>query len=140
MSAWQKQAWFLLAVVLLTMVVVGALIPVLGFKRAQGGLGVAGLAGLAPLFLLRGKKKTGEVAYDERDALIQSRSWLIAYSVFWLVFVLVCVSAPYTVGSSGTVPVHLVQVSVFYAMIFVLGVHSIATLLQYRMGGSDGAE
>ncbi len=137
MSTGQKLAWFFLVVIVLSLIVVVATTPVLGFKRAQGGLGLLGFSGLAP-FLFR--KKPGVVAYDERDGLIQMRSWFIAYGVFWVVFVLVCVSAPFTFGWSGTVPVFFVQMSVFYGMILVWGVSSLATVIQYGWGGSDAAQ
>jgi hypothetical protein len=135
MNNGQKQAWYFLVVIALSMIVVLGLTPMLGFKRAQGGLGLLGLLGFAP-FLFR--KRPGAVAYDERDALIQSRSWVIAYSVFWIVFVAVCVTAPYTFGQSGTVPVFVVELSVWYAFILVWGVSSLAAVIQYGCGGSDG--
>ncbi len=100
-------------------------------------MGLLGFIGMAP-FLFR--RKPGVVAYDERDALIQARSWFIAYSVFWVVFVGVCVAAPYTFGQSGAVPVFVVQMSVWYALIIVLGVSSLATVNQYGRGGSDAAQ
>jgi len=139
MNTLQKQAWYFLVVILLSVMVVLALTPTLGFKRAQGGLGLLGLLGVAPFFLFR--KKPGIVAFDERDGLIQSRSWFIAYSVFWVVFVGVCcLAAPYVFGQSGAVPVFIVQMSVWYGFILVLGVSSLATVIQYGWGGSDGAQ
>jgi len=137
MSAGQKQAWYLLVVIVLTLVTVLALTPVLGFKRAQGGLGLLGLLGLAPLLF---RKRRGVVAYDERDGLIQTRSWFIAYSVFWVMFVGVCVAAPYMYGESGAVPVFAVAMSCWYGFILVMGVSSLATVIQYGWGGSDDAQ
>ena len=58
---------------------------------------------------------------DERDVLIQSRAWAVAYAVFWVVFIGVCVSAPFTFGSSGAVPVELIQTSVWYGFMIVWG-------------------
>jgi len=137
MNTGQKQAWFFLVVIVLSVIVVVGLTPVLGFKRAQGGLGLLGFLGFAPLLFV---KRRGVVAYDERDGLIQARSWFISYSVFWVVFVLVCVTAPYTFGQSGAVPVFVVQMSVWYGLILVWGVSSLATVIQYGLGGSDGAQ
>jgi hypothetical protein len=77
--------------------------------------------------------------WDERDGLIQVRSWVIAYSVFWVVFALTCAAAALSYGSNGAVPVFLVGISPFYGLILVLFVSSIATLVQYRWGGADGA-
>jgi hypothetical protein len=136
MSSGQKLAWFTLTIVVLSLGGVLALTPVLGIQRAQGSLGLLGFWGLTP-FLFR--KRRGIVVADERDGLILMRSSVIAYSVFWVVFVVTCMSAAFSYGSSGAVPVFLVAISPFYGLILVLGVSSIATLLQYRWGGSDGA-
>jgi hypothetical protein len=133
----QKQAWFNLAVILLSLLTMLALATVFGFKRAQGGLGILGIIGLSP-FLFR--KKVGKVFMDERDVLIQTRAWAVAYAVFWMVFIAVCVSAPFTVGSSGAVPVELIQTSVWYGFMIVWGVAAIATLAQYRWGASHAAQ
>jgi hypothetical protein len=139
MSTGQKQAWFSLVIVLLSAIVIVAATPVIGFRRAQGGLGFLGLWGFGPfLFLFR--KRPGIVMSDERDGLIQIRSWVIAYSIFWVVFVGTCVAAPISYGSTGAVPVFLVQISPFYGLMLVLGISSVATLLQYGWGGSDDAQ
>jgi hypothetical protein len=133
MSAGQKQAWFSLAIVLVSLGGILALTPILGFQRAQGSLGFLGLWGLMPML---SRKRAGTVVSDERDGLIQIRSWVVAYSLFWVAFVLVCVAAPFFYGSSGSVPVFLVQISPFYGFIFVLGVSSITALCQYGGRGS----
>ena len=137
MSAAQKQAWFNLVVVLVCVVAVMALVPILGFPRAQGGFGILGLLGFGPLFYWR---RAGKVVSDERDAVILARSWVIAYSVFWLVFVAACVAAPWSFGSSGAVPVVLVQCSVWCGLIIVVGVGALATLIQYGWGGTHASE
>jgi hypothetical protein len=93
--------------------------------------------GLSP-FLFR--KRVGGVFYDERDLLIQFRPWVIAYAIFWVAFVAVCVTAPLTFGSSGFVPVEFVQLSVWYAFIIVWGISATATLIQYARGGTHDAE
>jgi len=136
MCTGQKLAWFTLVIVVLTLSGVLALTPVLGLQRAQGSLGLLGFWGLTPFLFL---KRRGIVVSDERDGLIHVRSAVIAYSVFWVVFVGACMWAALAYGSSGAVPVFLVAISPFYGLILVLGVSSIATLLQYEWGGSDGA-
>jgi hypothetical protein len=137
MSNAERLAWFNLVIVLLSVCTVLVLTPALGFHRAQGGLGLLGFLGFAP-FLFR--KKPGKVFMDERDVLIQFRAWAAAYFVFWMVFIGVCVSAPFTFGSSGTVPVELIQMSVWYGIMIVWGISAIATLAQYRCGASHAAE
>jgi len=102
MSTGQKQAWFSLTVVLVTVGGVLALAPVLGVQKAQGSLGLLGFWGLTP-FLFR--KRPGEIVVDERDGLILLRSSLIGYSVFWVVFALTCMLAAFSYESGGGVPV-----------------------------------
>ena len=71
--------------------------------------------------------------------MILRRSTLVGYSVFWLVFVLACTSLPLVYGWRGTVPVALVQSSVFVAFMVVVGVSSLATVVQYGRGEADAA-
>jgi hypothetical protein len=137
MSTAQRQAWFNLVIISLALGTILVLTPSLGFRRAQGGVAFLGLLGLAP-FLFR--KRAGRVFMDERDILIQSRAWTVAYAVFWIVFVAVCVSAPFTFGSSGAVPVEWVQMSVWYGFMLVWGTSSVATLAQYRWGALHATE
>src|SRR5437764_14899493 len=103
MSQMQKFAWFNLAVIAWTLVLVFSLLPFLGY-RAMGGLGCLGLIGFGPLFF---RKKPGQVLIDERDQLIQWRSWIFAYALFWVIFVLVAVVLSAAVyGEDGAVPVN----------------------------------
>lgn len=135
MSAMQKFAWFNLAVIALTLVAVLSLIPLLG-KGALGGSGFLGLLGFAPLFFFR--KKPGQVLVDERDQQISWRSWIAAYSLFWVVFVLAAVVASAAVyGQDGAVPVWIVQYSVFVGFMLVNAVASLAILVQYAGGPKD---
>jgi hypothetical protein len=136
MTTTQKQAVFNLAIIVVTLIAVLALVPVLGFQRAQGGLGILGLLGFGP-FLFR--KRPGEVFYDERDIMIQFRAWAVAYSIFWVAFVAVCVLAPFTFGASGYVRVELVQMSVWYGFMIVWGLSAVVTLIQYARGGTNAA-
>jgi hypothetical protein len=133
MSAWQKLAWFNLAVIISTVVLVVALIPVLGTTRAHGGVGLLGLLGLAPLFF-RGRSVVLE---DERDQMIRLRSGLIGFSIFWLAFVAGCMSLPALYGWDGSVPVGVVLSGVWYGVMVVVGVTAVATLVMYRLGSAD---
>jgi hypothetical protein len=135
MTAVQKHAWFNLAVVVASLIVVLALTP-FGGRGATGGFGLLGLLGLGPLFF---RRKGGGIVLDERDQEISRRSLLVAYTVFWLVFVAACVSLPALYGWGGSVPVFVVQSSVFVACMLVVGVSSVATLVQYGLGGTTDA-
>ncbi len=133
MSAMQKFAWFNLAVVALTLVAVLALLPFLG-KGAFGGFGFLGLLGFGPFFF---RKKPGQVLIDERDLLIQRRSWIFAYALFWVIFVLAAGLSAVVYGPDGAVPVQIVMYSVFCGLMLVYALGSAATLVQYARGGRD---
>src|SRR4051794_7130148 len=87
MSRMQKFAWFNLSVIVVTLLVVFSLMPFLG-HRALGGLGFLGFIGFSPLFF---RKSAGQVVTDERDQQIQWRAWIVAYSLYWVIYVLVAV-------------------------------------------------
>ncbi|QDT40021.1 hypothetical protein Pan241w_00740 [Gimesia alba] len=131
MTATQKFAWFNLLVVLGVLLIVGCLYPFFGWK-AHGALGLTALLALSPIFY---RKRENEVITDERDALIQRRAALIGASVFWLVYVLASsLLTPLVYGQEGCVPVEVVQVSVFYALVLFIGVVSVATLILNSRG------
>jgi hypothetical protein len=134
MAPIQRFAWFNLAVIAITVVFILSLLPFLG-HRALGGLGCLGFMGFGPLFL---RNTPGRILTDERDLLIQRRSWILAYSLFWVVFVLAAVVVSASVyGQNGMIPVTIVQVSVAFGFMFVYAVASIAILVQYLGGSKD---
>src|SRR5262245_4404170 len=134
MSALQKFAWFNLSVIALALVVVIALLPFLG-KGALGGFGFLGLIGFGPLFF---RRRPGRVLIDERDTLIQQRSWILAYALFWVVFVVAAVLlSPLVYGAEGAVPVWVIQSSVFCGFMLVYALVSLAILVQYAGGPRD---
>lgn len=134
MSAMQKFAWFNLAVIALTLVAVLTLLPFLG-HRTLGNFGFLGFLGLGPLFF---RKKPGRVLMDERDRLIQLRSFMLAYGLFWVFFVLAAtfLSAAFY-GPEGAVPVKVVQFSVVCCFILMYAAASVAILVQYGREAGD---
>ena len=134
MSAMQRFAWFNLAIIAFTLVAVFSLLPLLG-KGALGGFGFLGFLGFSPFFF---RKKPGQVLIDERDQQIQRRSFVLAYSVCWVVFVLAAVYLSAAVyGPDGAVPVLVVQYSVFCGFMLMQAVGAIAILVQYGRGSKD---
>jgi hypothetical protein len=127
MSPMQKQAWFNLAVIGVTAILVATLAPFMG-RAAVGAFGVLGLLGFGPLFV---RRKAGTVVLDERDALIQRKSALIGYSVFWVVFVAAVMLASWWYSDRGAVPIVFVQSSVWCGLMLLFAVTSCATLMQY---------
>ena len=84
------------------------------------------------------RHKAGQILTDERDTLIQRRAWILAYAVFWLVFVLAAVFLSVLVyGDRGAVPVEVIQISVAWGAMLVYTVASIGILVQSGGGVSD---
>ena len=87
MSLEQKQAWFILGAFALALLCFLTLIPLVGVQIAQGGFGVIGLGGLAPL-LFRKKADPAEVSCDERDRAIARKATLAgAMAAYLVIFV-----------------------------------------------------
>ncbi len=135
MNATEKFAWYTLGVIVLTALIVAVLLPFAG-RGAWGGSGLLGLLGLSPLLF---RRRAGEVIQDERDASIWQRSLVVAYSVFWLVFVAACMSTAAVYGWDGSVPVTFVVWGVMGGMVVVQAVMSLTILAQYRWGGPGAA-
>jgi len=136
MSRLQKFAWFNLAVIGFTVLVVLSLMPFLR-SGALGGLGFLGFLGLGALYF---RQRPGQVLIDERDNLIMRRATILAYALFWVVFVLMAVFvSPLLYGQDGSVPVLMVQMSVAWGFMLIYVVQSIAILVQYA-GGTRNAE
>ena len=128
MTALQRYAWYNLVVIGLAGLCVVIFYPFLG-GRALGCLGLLGLLGLSPILF---RKKPGQVCYDERDRLIQLRATTLAYAIFWVGFTQAAAIGSMAVyGGNGSVPVKVVQMSVFVSLMLFLAVQSVAILIQY---------
>jgi hypothetical protein len=101
MTAMQKQVWFSLTVIVLTLLIVLCLSPFL-HGRALGPLGLLGLLGLGVFFLCR---KSGEVLADERDVLIARRAILTAFGLVGMIYLALTLLTPLHYGPDGVVPV-----------------------------------
>ena|SRR5438093_9605611 len=134
MSATQKFAWFNLAVIALTSIAVLSLLPFMG-KGALGGFGFLGLLGFGPFFF---RRKAGQVVTDERDQLIQRRSWVLAYSLFWVTLVIAVLLSAVVYGVDGAVPVSVLHWSLFCGLMIIYTLASVGILVQYH-GGSKYA-
>lgn len=139
MNATQRFALFNLIVIGITLSAAAILYPLLG-KGALGAFGLLGVMGYGPMFFkMKGSGGVQPVVVDERDRKIQARAWFLAYSLFWLVFVLgAVVATAWVYGMDGAVPVQVIQSSVFVAMMLVFATASIAMLCQYGWGSSHG--
>ncbi|HEY2154825.1 MAG TPA: hypothetical protein VGH33_04300 [Isosphaeraceae bacterium] len=136
MSAAQRNAWFNLVVVLVSVALVIGLSVLVGWPKAIGGFGTLGLLGFGVLFY---RRRGAQVVMDERDVSIQRRSIVLGYAVFWLAFVAACVSLPVVYGERGCVPVWMVASAVWWGVAIVYGVAAAATLVQYGSEGGDAS-
>lgn len=130
MSAIQKQAWFHLAVIGVTVVAVAVALPWLG-PGAQGFLGLLGVLPLGMMFL---RRRGGDVVTDERDAAIHQQAARIGFAVVWVVLIAGAMSAWGVYGDGGAVPVPVVMLAVWVAFMVLIAATAIATLVLNARG------
>ncbi|MGA2532676.1 MAG: hypothetical protein ABSG19_06520 [Candidatus Aminicenantales bacterium] len=149
-----KHARFNLIVCAVTVAVTAAAyvvaLALVGPHRARGAfgfLGFLGLLGLGPTFY-REKLAEGGVVLDERDKQIADRSRVIAWSVTWLYWCLVCMGVWLWVAlRSGLaaleapfVPAEWPPLVLMAALIVFMMAWSISILVHYRRGDVAGDE
>jgi hypothetical protein len=137
MNRAQKTARFNLIVILTALVLSTIAVSVLYFvvglpmRRAFAGFGFIGICGLMGLSPLLYKKERDKVRFDERDLMILRNASLVAYSIFWVLFVLAAMIPFFVLGPKGMVPVEYLAAMVFGGMIIVFLVQSVITLGAY---------
>ena len=140
MNRAQKIARFNLIVILIALSLSTIAVSVLYFvvdlpmRRALGGFGFIGICGLMGLSPLLYKKKGDKVCFDERDLMILRMASLVAYSIFWFLFVLAAMIPFFVLGPKGTVSVTYLAAMVFGGWIIVVLVQSVITLGAYGSG------
>ena len=119
MNALQKIAWVEVIVSLAAIFVAIALYPWIG-DQAAGAMGILGLLGICPLFML---KKKNEVVSDERDRAIEIRAKYWGFGVAWMFLSLsVLVVAMWHSWSQQEIPAKFVfalvgiQFGIFFAV------------------------
>jgi len=141
MNRHQKIAWFTLVVVSLALGLSVAAFGILHFifslpaHRAAGGfgfIGIMGFAGLAPILFRKDKNK---VQYDERDLIIHRKAAIVAYAVFWVLFVAGAMVPWFFIGPNGTITVNYLPWMIFGGMFVVMLVQSIVILEEYGWTG-----
>ena len=141
MNRAQKIAWFLLIVLLgtlvLTLAAFGILYAMFGMPKAFAALGVMGLSGLAGFAPKMFKKDEGAVDFDERDIMINRRSALAAFGCSFLFTGLACMLPFFILGPAATIEVNKLPLIFGGAGFTVWIVHSVAILIQYGKGGAN---
>ena len=133
----QKIAWFNLIVVSLALWLSGAAFAIFHFVlglpvgRAAAGfgfIGIMGFSGLSPILFRKDKDK---VQADERDLVILRKATVIAYSIFWVLFVAAAMVPWFIIGPNGAITTNYLPWMVFGGMIVVMLVQSLVTLSEY---------
>ena len=141
MNRHQKIAWFNLVVVSLALGLSVAAFCILYFifglpaHRAAGGFGFIGIMGFTGLTPILFRKDKNKVQYDERDLIIHRKATIVAYSIFWILFVAGAMVPWFIVGPSGTITVNYLPWMIFGGMFFVALVESIVILSEYGWTG-----
>ena len=134
MSVPEKQAWFILMVFAVTMVLFGG--STLIFGRQEGMLGILGFYGLTGGVVLIGRsvKKDGKIIRDERDVAIERTADLIGYSFFWIILVITTMMPFFIYGAEHVVSVRAgsLTFTIFIALMIVYTIRSVAVIIQYR--------
>jgi hypothetical protein len=137
MNRMQKIAWFNLIVVSLALGLsvitfsIGYLILGVPAHRAAAGfgfIGIMGLTGLTPVFF---RKEKDKVQTDERDMAILRKAAVVAYSVFWVLFVAAAMIPWFILGYDGAITTNYLPWMVLGGMCVVSLVQSIVTLNEY---------
>jgi hypothetical protein len=137
MNRQQKIAWFTLIVVSLAIGLSVAAFAIFHFvlglpaHRAAAGfafIGIMGFAGLTPILFRKDKSK---VQFDERDTAILRKAAVVAYSVFWVLFVAAAMVPWFIIGPNGTITVNYLPWMVFGGMFTVMLLQAIVTLNEY---------
>ena len=135
----QKRAWFIIGVFAVAVVCFLLLIPFVGAKRAVGGFGVFGLAGLTPI-LFRKKRDSNEVAEDERDKAIAEKATLGGGISSYTAVVLVCMITWAVFKNQGkeVIGIGVLPHIVGVALTVLFTVRSITILILYGRERTDG--
>ena len=141
MNRAQKIAWFNLIVLLtalgLSTIAIGVFYFIVGLpmRDALGGFGFMGVLGLLGLTPILFRKDKGKVQYDERDLTICRKAAVVAYAIFWVLFVAAAMVPFFVLGPDGIVSVVYLCAMVLGGFLTVTLLQSIVTLKEYGWGG-----
>jgi hypothetical protein len=141
MNRAQKIAWVFVVTTSLAVIVTITTITILYLKVGMpkallgfGMIGLAGLSGLAPIFI---KKDRGKVTFDERDRQIKERAGLTGFTAAFLFAGLACMIPFFVLGPKASISVKWlpqIWIGTFVTQFFF---YSLAILVQYGWGDKD---
>jgi len=132
MATLEKQAWFTLIIILVTLTAYFALISFGGMLDSTS-LAVFAFAGFLGFFR-RSRRRSGELVHDERDLQIEKQALLTSMRVFYVIMILFSVVVGITRGWDASVPVWMV-VQIFWAFsLMIWALKALLIIVQYRRG------
>jgi len=143
MHVQERQAWLTLVAATAALTLFCVLVALVGLGSrsvAPAAFGLLGLVGAARRIGTR-ERKAGKVVMDERDHEIERMATLLAYNVFWALFVGAAIG-PFFLLGPGTimrVPTYALTFTPLVAVCVFFLVNSLATIVLYRRG-SHGRE
>ena len=135
MNVLERQARFMLWVIIITALLYLGVVPWVGFQKAFAMFGFFGFAGFTPL-IGRKERKSGKIIMDERDREIERIATLAGYSVFWVFFVAAAMTPFFMYGPNAkmTIDTGLPCDILFIAMALIFFVRSLVIVMLYRKG------
>lgn len=125
------------AALIVSLVAIGVAYRYVGMPRALLGfsfMGLAGLGGLAPLFI---RKDPGPVVADERDQLFLRRAAIAGFATAYLFVGIACMVPFFALGPSAMIRVAWLPAIFMGAGLCHYFMYSLAILIQYGRGGRD---
>jgi hypothetical protein len=134
MSKSEKQAWWMLGVVVVTISAYAAFLAFLGHVPAIDSVFALLALTAVPAF---SRRHSQGPTFDERDHEIALKALRVGFSAFWLAFITLFLAIGFIKGwdNTLTVPVWTLGEAVWWAGVLVLGVRATTTIALYR-GGS----
>jgi uncharacterized membrane protein len=142
MNRLQKIAWSVVIMTLsgliLSVIAFAILYTKVGMPKAFAGLAcmaIVGLAGFSPLIFRKGK---GKITFDERDQMIKKNAAHAGFAGAFLFTCLACMIPFFVLGPKSSISV--IWLPQIWAGTFITEFlfYSVAILVQYGWGGSDG--
>jgi uncharacterized membrane protein len=90
---------------------------------------------LAPLIL---RKKKGQISFDERDLMIESRASRIALGVSYFFFIAACATLWVSVGIDTPIPAYWLGRIILGGWLTAALVHALTTMICYAWAGKGG--
>ena len=138
MHVQEKQAWLTLAAATAALTLFFVLVALVGLGSrsvAPAAFGLLGLVGAARR-IGRRERQAGKVVMDERDHEIERAATLLAYSVFWALFVGMAIGPFFLLGHGAImrVPSYALAFTPLVAVCIFHAVSSVTIIVLYRRG------